>query len=131
VILLSSAATLTVAHHKVVSQGHKVTHYLVITISLALFFLILQYFEYTTCTFTIRDGNYGALFFTLTGFHGAHVFLGTIFLFISIIIYLTKNLRTNKHLFFELSVFYYHFVDVVWLGLYFVVYTNRYGALTF
>ena len=88
------------------------------TVSLAGIFLVLQAIEYSSSLFSMRGSNYGSLFFLLTGFHGMHVLIGLILLAITGM----RTPTTQQHLFMELSVYYYHFVDVVWLGLMLMVY---------
>lgn len=121
-LLLSSAVTVTVVHHKVLSGGGRGLSYYFFTLFLARLFLGLQGVEYLRREARIRDSAYGGLFFTLTGFHGFHVLVGVIFLRISFVLLGNKILSRVKHLFFELAIYYYHFVDVVWLGLFLVVY---------
>lgn len=82
---------------------------------------MLQYSEYKNSFFSIRDSSYGTVFFILTGFHGIHVIIGTIFL----IFRLKKSIKIEYRreiLRFEIASWYWHFVDVVWLFLYFFVY---------
>jgi heme/copper-type cytochrome/quinol oxidase subunit 3 len=92
------------------------------TIVLALFFTGFQVLEYVEAPFTISDGIYGSTFYLATGFHGFHVFVGTIFLFVCLI-RVTKNHFTPTHHFgFEAAAWYWHFVDVVWLFLFVSIY---------
>jgi cytochrome c oxidase subunit 3 len=81
VILLSSGATVTYAHHSLIQSGRKGSLYgSIFTIILAVVFTIFQAIEYSVSSFTISDGAYGTCFFFSTGFHGLHVIIGTIFL---------------------------------------------------
>lgn len=123
VILLSSGATVTWAHHAIVSGAKKSAQTgLAITIVLAVIFTALQAFEYFNAPFCISDGIYGSTFFLATGFHGFHVFIGTVFLTVCLL-RLGKNHFTREHHFgFEAAAWYWHFVDVVWLFLFVTVY---------
>lgn len=123
IILLSSGVSITWAHRAIVS-GSKVdsAHGLTITVLLGLIFTGFQTYEYNNATFAITDGIYGSLFYMMTGFHGFHVIVGTIFLLVCLV-RLVKNHYTKKtHFGFEAAAWYWHFVDVVWLFLYIVVY---------
>ena len=122
-ILLTSGATVTWAHHALLIRAKKHTLIaLIFTLFLAVLFTCLQGFEYVNAPFNISDGIYGSCFYMATGFHGFHVFVGTIALFISFI-RIVLNHFTNKHHFgFESAIWYWHFVDVVWLFLFINVY---------
>jgi cytochrome c oxidase subunit III len=126
-ILLSSSVTVTIAHHAL-KAGHrgKVLLFLGITVLLGATFLYCQANEYMEAykelNLTLHSGVYGATFFMLTGFHGMHVTLGTIMLAI-IWLRVAKGHFTKEHHFgFEAVAWYWHFVDVVWLGLFMFVY---------
>ena len=123
VVLLSSGATVTWAHHAIVAGAKRSAIIgLVLTVGLAAFFTALQAFEYINAPFGISDGIYGSTFFLATGFHGIHVLVGTIFLTVCLI-RLTLNHFTREHHFgFEAAAWYWHFVDVVWLFLFVTVY---------
>jgi len=123
IILLSSGATVTWAHHAIVWGNQEEAIYgLSATIVLAIIFTALQGFEYITAPFSISDGIYGSTFYMATGFHGFHVFIGTCFLTVCLIrVFLLRFTRT--HLFgFEAADWYWHFVDVVWLFLFITIY---------
>ena len=122
-ILLTSGATVTWAHHALLVRAKKHTLVaLIFTLILAILFTGLQGFEYVNAPFNISDGIYGSCFYLATGFHGFHVFVGTIALFVSFI-RIILNHFTNKHHFgFESAIWYWHFVDVVWLFLFINVY---------
>ena len=122
-ILLSSGATVTWAHHALLARDKKNTLLaLALTLILAIVFTGFQGLEYVNSPFSISDSVYGSCFFLSTGFHGFHVFVGTIALFVSFI-RLILNHFTNKHHFgFESAIWYWHFVDVVWLFLFINVY---------
>ncbi len=127
-ILLTSGAAVTWGHHAVLARAkrHAILA-LSFTILLATIFTGLQGLEYINAPFNISDGIYGSCFYLTTGFHGFHVFVGTIALIVSLV-RLVLNHFTNKHHFgFESAIWYWHFVDVVWLFLFINVYwwSNR------
>jgi cytochrome c oxidase subunit III len=126
-ILLSSSVTVTIAHHAL-KAGHrgKILLFLGLTVLLGATFLWFQAHEYIEAykelNLTLQSGVYGSTFFMLTGFHGMHVTLGTIMLAI-IWLRVAKGHFTKEHHFaFEAVAWYWHFVDVVWLGLFMFVY---------
>jgi len=123
VILLSSGASVTWAHHSMIggAKGETITAMLV-TIGLAILFTILQGFEYVSGGFDISDGIYGSTFYMTTGFHGLHVILGTIMLILSTWRIKEDEVTRQHHFGFESSVWYWHFVDVVWLLLFVSIY---------
>ena len=123
IILLSSGATITWSHHSIIYGDRKnAIISLLLTIFLAIFFTLLQAFEYIEANFTISDSVYGSTFFLATGFHGFHVIIGTIF--ISVCSYRLINFHFTKqhHFGFEAAAWYWHFVDVVWLFLFVTIY---------
>jgi cytochrome c oxidase subunit 3 len=126
-LLLSSGVTLTIAHHALLANHRaKAILWMWITVILGATFLGCQAFEYhhayTEMNLKLSSGIYGSTFFMLTGFHGFHVFVGMTMLII-ITLRLHKGHFTPTHHFgFEGAAWYWHFVDVVWLGLYTVVY---------
>lgn len=126
-ILLTSGLTLTIAHHALIAnQRSKTVFWMVITVLLGITFLGFQVYEYhhayTELNLKLTSGIYGSTFFMLTGFHGFHVFVGMLML-LFITIRLSKGHFTpQRHFGFEGAAWYWHFVDVVWLGLYVVVY---------
>tara|TARA_A100001037_G_C14793441_1_gene475653 strand:- start:31 stop:660 length:630 start_codon:yes stop_codon:yes gene_type:complete len=123
VILLTSGATVTWAHHAILA-GQKTQGMvsLAATIILAAIFTGFQVIEYIEAPFTITDGIYGSTFFMATGFHGFHVFIGTIFLFICLLRLNANQFSTHQHFGFEAAAWYWHFVDVVWLFLFVAIY---------
>lgn len=123
VLLLSSGASVTYAHHSLIEGNRRGTLLgIIITIVLALFFTALQGLEYYEAGFTITDGAYGSTFFFATGFHGLHVIIGTLFIAVAFGRILSYHLTDHHHLGFEASILYWHFVDVVWLFLYVSIY---------
>jgi cytochrome c oxidase subunit 3 len=121
--LLTSGAAVTWAHHAVRVRAKR--HGLValfFTILLAILFTFLQGFEYVTAPFNISDGIYGSCFYMATGFHGFHVFVGTIALMVSFLRLGLNHFTDKLHFGFEAAIWYWHFVDVVWLFLFTSVY---------
>lgn len=123
IILLSSGATITWAHHSFLNSNiNKRLTALIITITLGILFSGCQGIEYIDANFTFSDSVYGSTFFLATGFHGIHVLIGTIFLIVTAKrIYSIQN-STNHFICFDLSAWYWHFVDVVWLFLFISIY---------
>jgi cytochrome c oxidase subunit 3 len=121
--LLSSGATVTWSHHSILARYKEQTILgLIFTLSFAILFTMLQVYEYQNAPFSISDGIYGSCFFLATGFHGFHVFIGTIAIIVSLF-RVVLNHFTNKHHFgFEAALWYWHFVDVVWLFLFVNIY---------
>lgn len=111
-ILLTSGATVTWAHHALLARAKKHTLVaLIFTLILAILFTCLQGLEYVNAPFNISDSVYGSCFYMATGFHGFHVFIGTLALLVSFI-RIILNHFTNKHHFgFESAIWYWHFVD--------------------
>jgi cytochrome c oxidase subunit 3 len=126
-ILLSSGVTVTIAHHAL-KAGHRkqLLIFLGATVLLGALFLLFQAEEYIHAykelNLTLGSGIYGSTFFMLTGFHGAHVTLGTIMLAIIWLRCLKGHFSKDDHFAFEAVAWYWHFVDVVWLGLFLFVY---------
>ncbi len=123
VILLSSGATITVAHEAIIggSKSHGVLA-LIATITLAVFFTGFQGLEYTTAPFTISDSVFGSVFYMATGFHGFHVFIGTLFITVCLGRLYYNHFTVEQHIGFEAAAWYWHFVDVVWLFLFISIY---------
>ncbi|MBK8971045.1 MAG: cytochrome c oxidase subunit 3 [Hahellaceae bacterium] len=126
-LLLASSVTVTIAHHAV-KKDHRtqVVIWLAATIILGAIFLGFQVHEYQVAynelNLTLKSGIYGTTFFLLTGFHGMHVTLGAIILTVVLIRYSRGHFSSKQHFGFEAASWYWHFVDVVWLGLFFAVY---------
>lgn len=126
-LLLTSGMTLTVAHHALLEGNRKLLNIgLFATIALGFTFVGLQAYEYvhayTEMNLTLGTGIYGSTFYMLTGFHGLHVTLGAIMLSVIFGRTLAGHFNTERHFGFEAVAWYWHFVDVVWLGLYIFVY---------
>lgn len=121
--LLSSGATVTWAHHAIIIRAKKQALIsLILTLILAVLFTGLQGVEYVDAPFTMSDSVYGSCFYMATGFHGFHVFVGTVALFISFIRIIMNHFTSTHHFGFESAAWYWHFVDVVWLFLFVTVY---------
>ena len=122
-ILLSSGATVTWAHHAIILNAKRHTIIsLIYTIVLAAFFTYFQGLEYVSAPFNISDGIYGSCFYMATGFHGFHVFVGTIALIVSFVRIVLNHSTNTQHFGFESAIWYWHFVDVVWLFLFINIY---------
>lgn len=123
VILLTRGITVTWAHHSLINNYfNKSFISLLFTIMLGVYFLYMQYLEYSEAQFAISDGVYGRTFFMATGFHGMHVIVGTLFLTYSLFNLVSAKLLYNHHFSFEAAAWYWHFVDVVWLILFISIY---------
>nr|YP_011008091.1 cytochrome oxidase subunit III [Dictyotopsis propagulifera]WBP69957.1 cytochrome oxidase subunit III [Dictyotopsis propagulifera] len=123
IILLSSGATVTWAHHAIVGGlKNEAQMSLYLTITLAIYFTAFQMLEYIEAPFSISDGIYGSTFFMTTGFHGFHVLIGTIFLCVCCVRLYFDHFSRNHHFGFEAAIWYWHFVDVVWLFLFLGIY---------
>nr|ATI20578.1 cytochrome c oxidase subunit 3 [Ophiognomonia clavigignenti-juglandacearum] len=123
VLLLSSGATVTWAHHSLI-KGDRIGSLIgsVATVLLAMIFTFFQFVEYKASSFTLSDGAFGSCFYFGTGFHGFHVVIGTLFLGVALWRIFAYHLTNNHHQGFEGGILYWHFVDVVWLFLYVTVY---------
>jgi cytochrome c oxidase subunit 3 len=124
IILLSSGVSVTAAHLAVVNNSslHKGGFAFFVTIIYGLFFTFCQIYEYRHATFNISDGIYGSVFYLATGFHGFHVIIGTIFLIVCFLKFLDGQYHPSAHVSLECAVWYWHFVDVVWIFLYVSIY---------
>ncbi|MFC3226493.1 cytochrome c oxidase subunit 3 [Marinibaculum pumilum] len=122
-ILLTSGTTVTWAHHALLHDDRKgFLQGMVLTVVLGVLFSIVQVYEYTHAAFGFRDGIYASTFYMATGFHGAHVLIGTIFLLVCLLRGYAGHFTTTKHFGFEAAAWYWHFVDVVWLFLFCAIY---------
>ena len=122
-ILLLSGCAVTWAHHAVL-EGHydEMVKALGITVGLGVIFLCFQVYEYMHAHFGFTEGIYPSTFYMATGFHGFHVFVGTVFLAVCWIRAKKGHFTKEKHFGFEAAAWYWHFVDVVWLFLFVAVY---------
>lgn len=127
ILLITSSVTLTFAHHALrAKERKKLNIWLGLTILLGLTFLFFQVEEYieayTHLGLTLASGIYGSTFFMLTGFHGAHVTIGTFMLIVQFFRSLKGHFEPDDHFGFEATAWYWHFVDVVWVCLFIFVY---------
>jgi len=126
-LLLTSGVTLTIAHHALREGKRGMTiAFMWLTVLLGSVFLVCQGVEYhhayTELNLKLSSGVYGSTFFMLTGFHGFHVFVGTLMLLFITLRLQKGHFTPERHFGFEGAAWYWHFVDVVWLGLYVIVY---------
>nr|ABK79928.1 cytochrome c oxidase subunit III [Tigriopus californicus] len=123
IVLLSSGLTVTWAHHAVQSgELGEALLGLGSTLVLGGYFTCLQGFEYWEASFSFADSVYGSSFYIATGFHGIHVIVGSLFLLVSLFRLKQCSFSASHHVGLEAGIWYWHFVDVVWLFLYLVVY---------
>jgi cytochrome c oxidase subunit 3 len=126
-ILLTSGATVTWAHHAL-KKGHRggLIMGLFLTVALGFLFVGLQAYEYmhaySELNLKLTSGAYGSTFYMLTGFHGMHVCIGAIMLTVMLLRSMKGHFTPKHHFAFEAAAWYWHFVDVVWLGLFIFVY---------
>lgn len=125
-ILLTSSVTVTWAHHALRENNRQHLIWgLSATVGLGFLFIIIQALEYShaySLGLTMASGIYGSTFYMLTGFHGLHVTLGAIILFVMLLRVMRGHFTPDNHFGFEAAAWYWHFVDVVWLGLFIFVY---------
>jgi cytochrome c oxidase subunit 3 len=126
-LLLTSGVTLTIAHHALrVNQRAKTILWMWITVLLGATFVGVQGYEYfhayTDLNLKLTSGAYGSTFYMLTGFHGFHVIVGMLMLLFITLRLMKGHFTADRHFGFEGAAWYWHFVDVVWLGLYTLVY---------
>jgi cytochrome c oxidase subunit III len=126
-LLLSSGVTVTIAHYALKENNRGLLNlFLFFTIALGVLFLALQVYEYghaySELNLKLTTGVYGSTFFMLTGFHGFHVTCGAIMLTVILARTLSGHFKPDHHFGFEAVAWYWHFVDVVWLGLFIFVY---------
>ncbi len=127
VVLVSSSFTVHIAHQALKNQERKKLNiWMAVTVALGMLFLVLQAWEYVHAYqdlgLTLGSGIYGSTFFILTGFHGFHVTLGAFILLMILLRCLKGHFSPGNHFGFEAASWYWHFVDVVWLGLFIFVY---------
>jgi cytochrome c oxidase subunit 3 len=126
-ILITSSVTVHFAHTALKAENRKgLIRWLAVTVALGVLFLFLQAFEYIEAYghygITLDSGIYGSTFFLLTGFHGFHVTLGTFILAVMLVRAIKGHFKPDDHFGFEAASWYWHFVDVVWVGLFIFVY---------
>ncbi|GGK85007.1 cytochrome c oxidase subunit 3 [Amphritea balenae] len=126
-LLVTSSVTVTIAHYRLKQDRRsQVIGWLALTIALGFAFIVFQALEYAEAYdelgLTLHAGIYGATFFILTGFHGMHVTLGALMLVIIMLRVIRGHFEPDHHFGFEAVSWYWHFVDVVWIGLFLFVY---------
>ncbi|MBL8673906.1 MAG: cytochrome c oxidase subunit 3 [Rhodospirillales bacterium] len=122
-ILLLSGTTVTWAHHAILEGDQKnAVRGLLVTVILGAFFTAVQAYEYAHAAFGFKDGIYSSTFYMATGFHGFHVLVGTIFLTVCLFRAMKGHFKPEQHFGFEAAAWYWHFVDVVWIFLFFAIY---------
>jgi cytochrome c oxidase subunit 3 len=120
-VLLSSGFTVTWSHHRL--QGNlRGRVRLAVTVLLGWYFTLLQAWEYYQARFRLIDRVYGSVFFMTTGFHGIHVIAGSLLLLFMLVRISLSHFSCSHHVGYELAIWYWHFVDVVWLFLFVFVY---------
>lgn len=128
VILITSSITVTVAHYAIyipTKKYYKIAKlFLLITILLGGLFSVFQGVEYFEAPFHMSSGIYGSVFFLTTGFHGIHVLIGTIFLLVNYLRMLRNHFTFQDHIGFHLAIWYWHFVDFVWIFVYSLIYSH-------
>lgn len=127
VILITSSFTLHFAHVALKAENRaRLIQWMFVTVALGILFLGLQALEYIEAYghygITLNSGIYGSTFFLLTGFHGFHVTLGTFMLIVMTLRCMKGHFKPDDHFGFEAAAWYWHFVDVVWVGLFIFVY---------
>nr|ARH54707.1 cytochrome c oxidase subunit 3 [Romualdius bifoveolatus] len=122
-ILLTSGLTVTWTHHSIMENNfNQSMQGLLMTVILGFNFSLLQMYEYIEAPFTITDSVYGSTFFMTTGLHGLHVIIGSTFLLICLMRLYYNHFSSIHHFGFEAAAWYWHFVDLVWLLLYILIY---------
>jgi len=122
-VLVTSGAFITWSHYAILAGYRKDSiEALIYTIILALFFTLLQYYEYCVAPFNISDSVYGSVFYMTTGLHGSHVLIGTIFLTVCLYRLINQHFTRTHHIGFEMASWYWHFVDIFWIFVYFFIY---------
>jgi len=123
IILIISGFAVTWAHRAISLKNFKeAVDALIITIVLGFFFILFQAIEYYEASFDITDGVFASTFFLLTGLHGCHVIAGVCFLSVGLFRLLNNEYLQNHYLGFVFAIWYWHFVDIVWILLFFCVY---------
>jgi cytochrome c oxidase subunit 3 len=128
-ILVTSGAYCNWAQYSILAGYRRQTiHALLMTLIFAVWFTGLQAYEYLEASFNISDSVFGSVFYMTTGLHGFHVIIGTLFLTVCFFRLLNHHFTRTHHVGFECAAWYWHFVDVVWLFVYFFIYWWGYRA---
>lgn len=125
-ILVSSGFTLTYAQKAIASKMDGSRYFAILgfhrTLGYAAAFLFVQWYEFTHAPFSINDSVYGSIFFLITGFHGLHVIVGTIFILVCYLRLVAHHFYVEEQLALDCAAWYWHFVDAVWILVFFIVY---------
>lgn len=131
-LLLTSGAFLTWAHHEILlNQKDSVITGFIYCFIFGELFVIIQASEYSMSPFTVSDSVLGSCFFLLTGLHGLHVIVGLRLLWLCFIRFTYFDISNDKHIGFETAAWYWHFVDIVWLFVFSLIYAWRSNGITF
>ena len=123
ILLLSSGVTVTWSHHAIVCGDRRGSiEGMSLTILLAILFTILQGYEYLSSDMSISDSVFGSAFYMTTGFHGLHLIIGSIMLIVGLVRIRNYEITNGHHIGLDGGTWYWHFVDVVWLFLYILMY---------
>nr|YP_009186349.1 cytochrome c oxidase subunit III [Trichuris muris]BAT21247.1 cytochrome c oxidase subunit III [Trichuris muris] len=122
ILLVTSSATVTLSHFEKDEKNSLSWFWLLCTLVLSLLFMLTQYMEYSSLPFNFTSGVGGSIFYLATGFHGIHVILGSLLLSGCLIMILNRLYTNRSLLSYELSIWYWHFVDAIWLMLYTIFY---------
>lgn len=129
-ILICSSLTASIAHFSMnINHKSRCAIFLSLTICLGLFFSIIQYLEYTSSALSFSDGIFGSLLYLLTGFHGTHVIIGNLFLIVCLVRLFRSHFTKEHHIGFLTAVYYWHFVDFIWLCVYYLQYVSTFLPL--
>lgn len=125
-LLLVSGAWLTYSHHSLLAKFYKgVVEGFLYCFVLGELFVVIQASEYSMSPFRVSDSSLGCCFFLLTGLHGLHVIVGLRLLWLCFIRYIDADMSRDKHIGFETGAWYWHFVDIVWLFVFRLIYAWR------
>nr|QHD26486.1 cytochrome c oxidase subunit III [Lepidotrigona terminata] len=121
--LVTSGFLVTISHHQLINNNmSKSIKMMMFTILMGAYFSTIQLLEYKESYFCLNDSVYSSIFFISTGFHGIHVIVGTLFLMVSMFRMYNMHFSKIQNINYELSIWYWHFVDIIWLFLYFFYY---------
>ena len=123
IVLVRSGISITWAHHSLIQRNfNKFKKTIWITCLLGWYFTAIQTLEYRQASFSLRDSSYGSIFYIATGFHGLHVIIGSSFIFTCLKMSTLLAIDKKNHIRIEMSAWYWHFVDIIWLYLYLAIY---------
>jgi len=129
-ILICSSITVSIAHYFMnINDLNRCSIFLGLTIVLGVFFTAIQYIEYISSAISFSDGIFGSLLYLLTGFHGSHVLVGNLFLIVCFFRLRKFHFTKEHHIGFISAVYYWHFVDLIWLFVYYLQYVSTFLPL--